>query len=276
MIIDQTTELFGVVGNPIGHSLSPTMHNAAFSARGKNAVYVAFETGDLNGCIRGIRALGIRGVSVTIPHKSAVIPLLDEVDGLAKRIGAVNTVVNDQGRLVGYNTDAKGALKALEEKIELPGTTCLILGAGGTARAIGFVLRDHGVHVAISNRSMGRGDDLASSLGCAFVPLSKAKDIQADLLIQTTPVGMYPHEDQCIISRDVLKEDMAVMDIIYNPLETRLLRMARARGCLTIDGLGMFVHQGAEQFRLWTGLDAPLGAMTQAVQKALRGINEGK
>ena len=275
MMIDQKTELFGVVGNPIGHSLSPTMHNAAFSARGKNAVYVAFDTGDIDGCIRGIRALGIRGVSVTIPHKSAVIPLLDEVDGLARRIGAVNTVVNDQGRLVGYNTDAKGALKALKEKIELPGKTCLIIGAGGAARAIGFILRDHGAHLSVSNRSAGRGENLALSLGCPFVPLKEAKGIQADLLIQTTPVGMYPHEDQCIIPHDVLKQGMVVMDIIYNPPETRLLKMAKARGCLAIDGLGMFIHQGAEQFRIWTGLEAPLSAMNRAVEKALRGINEG-
>jgi len=270
MRVDQKTELYGVVGHPLGHSLSPAMHNAAFSARGRNAVYLAFETGDLEGCIRGIRALGIRGVSVTLPHKSAVIPLLDEVHGLAKQIGAVNTVTNDQGRLVGYNTDAVGALKALEEGMELLGKTCLIIGAGGAARAIGFMLRNHGVHLNISNRSHGRGENLAHALGCRFVPLKKAKGIEADLFIQTTPVGMYPHEDQCIVSRDMLKKGMVVMDIIYNPLETKLLKIARDRGCLTIHGLGMFVHQGAEQFRLWTGLEAPLKAMTQAVEKALK------
>lgn len=275
MIIDQKTKLYGVVGSPIVHSLSPTMHNIAFSESGLNAVYLAFETKDIDGCIRGIRALGIRGLSVTTPHKSAVIPLLDEVDGLAKRIGAVNTVANDEGRLVGYNTDAMGALKALEEKIELPGKTCLIIGAGGAARAIGFILRHYGVRLTISNRSIGRGENLASSLGCPFVPLREAKGIQADLLIQTTPVGMYPHEDQCIISPGTLKEGMLVMDIIYNPLETRLLRMAKARGCVAIDGLGMFIRQGAEQFRLWTGLEAPVSSMTRAVERALRGINEG-
>ena len=274
-MIDQKTVLYGVVGNPVGHSLSPAMHNAAFWACGTNAVYLAFETRDLEDCIRGIRALGIRGVSVTLPHKSAVIPLLDEVDGLAKRIGAVNTVANDHGRLVGYNTDAVGALKALEEKIELPGRTCLIIGAGGAARAIGFMLRDHGVHLTVSNRSHGRGKDLASALGCPFVPLKGAKGIEADLLIQTTPVGMFPHEDQCIISRRVLREGMVVMDVIYNPLETRLLKIARDRGCLTIGGFEMFIHQGAEQFRLWTGLEAPIDAMNQAVEKALKRIHEG-
>jgi shikimate dehydrogenase len=275
MIIDQKTQLYGVVGSPIVHSLSPTMHNIAFSERGLNAIYVAFETRDIEGCIRGIRALGIRGVSVTTPHKSAVIPLLDEVDGLARRIGAVNTVANDEGRLVGYNTDAMGALKALEEKTELPGKTCLIIGAGGAARAIGFILRHHGVRLTICNRSIGRGENLARSLGCPFIPLREVEGIQADLLIQTTPVGMYPHEDQCIISPSTLKQGMLVMDIIYNPLETRLLRMARARGCVAIDGLGMFIRQGAEQFRIWTGLEAPLSAMTRAVERALKGTNEG-
>jgi shikimate dehydrogenase len=269
MVIDQETELYGVVGCPIGHSLSPAMHNAAFSAHGKNALYLAFQTRDLEGCIRGIRALGIRGVSVTLPHKSAVIPFLDEADGLAKRIGAVNTVVNDQGRLLGYNTDAKGALKALEEKIELPGRTCLVIGAGGAARAIGFMLKDYGVRLNISNRAHQRGEDLAGTLGCPFVPLGEVEDMQVDLLIQTTPVGMYPHEDQCIVSPDALREGMVVMDVIYNPLETRLLKMARDRGCLTIDGLAMFIHQGAEQFRLWTGVEAPLSVMRQAVEQAL-------
>jgi shikimate dehydrogenase len=252
------------------------MHNAAFTAHGRNAVYLAFETRELEGCIRGIRALGIRGVSVTIPHKSAVIPLLDEVDGLAKRIGSVNTVVNHHGRLVGYNTDAAGALKALEESTELSGKTCLIIGAGGAARAIGFMVKRYGVDPIISNRSTRRGENLARSLECPFLPLHEAKSIQADLLIQTTPVGMYPHADRCIISPHMLKKGMVVMDIIYNPPETRLLKMARARGCLTIDGLGMFIHQGAEQFRLWTGREAPLTAMSQAVEKVVpRGTHEG-
>jgi len=270
MIINQKTELYGVVGYPIRHSLSPAMHNAGFSAHGKNALYLAFQTRDLEGCVRGIRALGIRGVSVTIPYKSAVVPLLDEVDGLAKRIGAVNTVVNDHGRLLGYNTDAVGALTALEEKIELSGKTCLLIGAGGAARAIGFILKDYGVRLSISNRSHRRGEDLASALGCPFVALGKIKDMHMDLLVQTTPVGMYPYKDQCIAPPDLLREGMVVMDVIYNPRETRLLTMARDCGCLTIDGLGMFIQQGAEQFRLWTGLDAPVTIMRQAVEEALK------
>ncbi|MEE9609609.1 MAG: shikimate dehydrogenase [Desulfatiglandales bacterium] len=269
MIIDQHTDLYGVVGYPLGHTLSPAMHNAAFLASGVNAVYLAFETGDIDQSLRGMKALGIRGMSVTIPHKSAVIPLLDEVDDLAKRIGAVNTIVNSEGRLAGYNSDAVGALNALEDQTELSGKTGLIIGAGGAARAIGFILKERGVHLTIANRSTGRGEALAGTLGCPFLPLEEIKDIQADLLIQTTPVGMVPHHEQCIISPDALKEGMVVMDIIYNPLETRLLTMARTQGCLTINGLPMFIHQGAEQFRLWTGIEAPISAMTHAVKQAL-------
>jgi shikimate dehydrogenase len=245
------------------------MHNAAFIAKGLNAAYLAFETRDLEGCLIGMKALGIKGMSVTIPHKSRVIPLLDVVDDLAKRIGAVNTIVNDAGRLVGYNTDAVGALKALEEKVELSGKTCLIIGAGGAARAIGFILKENIVKVTVANRSVERGQKLALSLDCPFIPLDEIENTTADLLINTTPVGMAPQKDQCPVPEQFLKKGMVVMDIIYNPLETRLLAMAGARDCVTINGLGMFIHQGAEQFRLWTGLEAPVTDMARAVEQAL-------
>lgn len=270
MIINQDTGLYGLVGYPIGHSLSPAVHNAAFNARGINAVYVAFETRDIEGSLRGMKALGIKGMSVTIPHKSAVIPLLDEADELVRKIGAVNTIVNDKGRLIGYNTDAPAALKALEEKIELANRTCLIIGAGGAARAVGFILKKKGLQLTIANRSVPRGEELANFLRCPFIPLKETEGLEADLIVQTTPVGMYPNVDQCIISPDLLKEGIAVMDIVYNPVETRLLTLAKDRGCLTIDGLGMFVHQAAEQFMLWTGLDAPISAMTKAAREAPR------
>jgi shikimate dehydrogenase len=246
------------------------MHNAAFSARGLNAVYLAFETRDVDGCLRAMKALGMGGLSITIPHKSSVIPFLDHVDGLAKKIGAVNTIINSQGRLIGYNTDAIGALKALEEKTELIGKRCLIVGAGGAARAIGFILREKGIPLTLTNRSNSRGEALALSLDCPFVPLDALKRIDADLLIQTTPVGMYPHVELCALPLEGLKEGMVVMDIVYNPLETKLLRMAKERRCTTINGLSMFIHQGAEQFSLWTGLEAPISHMKRAVEEALR------
>ena len=270
MIIDQHTDLYGVLGFPLRQTLSPIMHNTAFEVTGVNAIYMAFETRDIEGCLKRMRTLDIKGMSVTLPHKSSAIPLLDEVDGLAKKIGAVNTIVNKDGHLVGYNTDAIGALRALEEKIELSGKTCLIIGAGGAARAIGFILKENDVEVKVANRSTERGRALAHSLTCPFIHVDQLENIGADLLIHTTPVGMTPYNYQCVVPEHILRKGMVVMDIIYNPIETRLLTMARTRGCLTINGLGMFIHQGAEQFRLWTGIDPPISAMKRSVQEALR------
>ena len=270
MNIDQKTNLYGVVGHPIGHTLGPTMHNAALAASGLNAVYLAFDVQDVEGLVRGMRAFGIRGMSVTIPHKSAVIPFLDQVDELAREIGAVNTISNKEGCLIGYNTDAMGALLALEAKTLVSGKRCLIVGAGGAARAIGFMLRGKGVPLRIANRSSERGAALARDLGCSFVPLSDVEQTNADLLINTTSVGMSPHTEESPVPDRILREGMTVMDIVYNPLETRLLRTANQRGCVTVDGLGMFIHQGAEQFRLWTGREAPVDAMSQAVRKVLQ------
>ena len=269
MIIDQHTGLYGVIGNPVRHSLSPALHNAAFSATGLNAVYLAFETGDIEECLKGIRALGIKGASITIPFKTTVMPFLDEIDPLAKRIGAVNTIVNDSGRLKGYNTDAFGALKALEENVKLPGMTCLIIGAGGAARAIGFMLKEQDVAVSIVNRSRKRGEALAASLGCPFVPLDEISGTKGGLLVQTTSVGMYPDIDQCPVPENILENGMVVMDIVYLPAETRLLNLARDRGCVIISGVDMFINQGAEQFRLWTDLDPPFASMRHALKEAL-------
>jgi shikimate dehydrogenase len=271
-MIDRETQIYGVIGHPLGHTLSPVMHNAAFKANGLNAVYLSFETRDLPGALAGMRALGIRGMSVTLPHKAAVIPLLDGVDDLAKKIGAVNTIINQGGRLIGTNTDALGAFRALKENTKLTGKTGLIVGAGGAARSIGFLLKEKGVRLTLTNRSWKKGEALAESLGCPFLPLEEIRKVESDLLVQTTPVGMVPHEDQCLLEPEDLNEGMIVMDVIYNPLETRLLRMARDRGCTPINGLAMFIHQGAEQFRQWTGLLPPLSEMIEAVKTALGGF----
>jgi shikimate dehydrogenase len=263
--IDGRTLLFGIVGYPLGHTLSPVMHNAAFNACDINAVYLAFETRDIKGCLTGMKALGIRGLSVTIPYKSEVIPLLDEVHDLAQRIGAVNTIVNEGGRLIGYNTDGPGVSKALEGVVQYNTKTCLLLGAGGAARAIAYVLKEMGMEVTIANRSFGRGKELADSLGCFCVPLENMGERDADLLINATPVGMHPHVTQCPVPESILKKGMIVMDTVYNPPQTRLLEMAGSRGCRTVGGLAMLIHQGAEQFRLWTGKNPPIKAMANAV-----------
>ncbi len=276
MKIDQHTSLYGVLGHPVRHSLSPAIHNVAFAAKDINAVYLAFEAMDVEGAMRAMKVLGIKGMSVTIPHKSAVIPFLDKLDPLAKKIGAVNTVVNQEGCLVGYNTDATGALKALEQKIDLTGKDCLIVGAGGAARAIGYILKEHGVKLTITNRTSLKGESLAERLGCSFVPWEKRNRIQPDILVQTTPIGMTPNVEMCPLSRNAIKKDMTIMDIIYNPPRTKLLKIAQAKGCNIVSGVSMFVHQGAEQFRLWTGTEPPVRVMEQTVKKALAkaGIGE--
>lgn len=268
--MDQYTELYGVIGYPVRHSLSPAMHNAAFESAGLNAVYLAFETRDIKGALQGMKALDLKGLSVTIPHKTDIIPLLDEVEDLALKIGAVNTVVNQGGRLIGYNTDAQGALKALEAETLVSGQDCLVVGAGGAARAIGFILKERGAKVTIVNRSLERGEALAKELNCPFFPLDQLAEHKAQILLQTTPVGMYPNVDQSPVPERAFKKGMVVMDIIYNPLETKLLQTAKTNGCAIIDGAGMFVYQGAEQFRLWTGLEPPIKIMTQFIKKMLR------
>jgi shikimate dehydrogenase len=274
--VDSHTELYGIIGNPVRHSLSPALHNAAFSAIGLNAVYLAFEAEDIEKCIEGIKGLGVKGMSVTIPFKESVIPCLGAIDPLARRIGAVNTIVNRGGRLMGYNTDAIGALMALEAKAPLKGKNCILLGAGGAARAIGFILKQKGASLSIFNRSLRRGQRLARSLECRFIPLEEIAAVRGDILIQTTPVGMSPHSDQCPVPEAVLRPGMVVMDIIYDPLETRLLRMARERGCTAINGIPMLIYQGAEQFRLWTGVNPPLSAMSKAIEEVLSKRHEAQ
>jgi shikimate dehydrogenase len=267
--INQYTKLYGVVGNPIGHSLSPIIHNAAFKEKGLNAIYLAFESEDIKGCIEGMNALPINGMSITIPYKTAVIPLLDNVDQLADTIGAVNTVINTKGRLIGYNTDAMGAFSALEEVVATEGKSCIIIGAGGAARAIGYLLKNNNVDIIIANRSKERGLELSRALNCGFINLNEVDNKSPDILINTTPLGMSPQTDLCPVSEHALRKGMVVMDIIYNPMKTRLLLMAEAKGCVTISGLSMFINQAAEQFKLWTGQEAPVAVMKKAAEEAL-------
>jgi shikimate dehydrogenase len=269
MKLDAHTVLYGVLGSPVRHSLSPAIHNAAFEATGLNGVYLAFETKDLPGSLAGAKALCFGGLSITLPFKSAVIPLLDQLDPLAERIGAVNTIRNEEGNLVGYNTDGSGALRALEAVTDVSGKRCLLVGAGGAARAIGYVLSRKGVEIVVANRSADRGKSLAVFIGGRCIPLAEASSIDADFLIQTTSVGMFPITDQVPVPPEALREGIVVMDVIYNPLKTKLLRLAEERGCLTVSGLDMFIYQGAEQFRLWTGLEPPIEIMREAAKKNL-------
>lgn len=269
MKIDLKTSIFGIVGYPLGHSLSPLMHNTAFRFRGLNAIYLFFETQEIENAIKGIKALGIKGVSVTIPYKSDVLPFLDRIDSLAENIGAVNTIINKEGELIGYNTDAIGALKAIKERISPIGKGALIIGAGGAARSIGYMLKKEGADLFIASRNYRHAKKLAESLGGTGIPMEDIGSLNVDILINATPVGMYPHTDRCPVSASVLRPGMVVMDIVYNPLDTLLLKIAKDRRCITINGLKMFIYQGAEQFRLWTGLEPPLDTMEKAVRSVL-------
>jgi shikimate dehydrogenase len=265
-VIDAATLVYGVLGNPVAHSLSPLMHNRAFAAAGLKAVYVAFPTSDIADAVAGIRALGIRGASVTIPHKVAVMGCLDACDPVAEAVGAANTIVKHGGRLKGYNTDAAGAVQALEEATALPGRSAAVVGAGGVARAIGYGLRRAGVKVVIVNRSHGPGEALARHLGADFLPLADLERGVFDILVNATPVGMAPGVEASPVPSRCLHRGMTVMDAVYTPLETRLLRNARTRGCATVDGVSLFVRQGVLQFELWTGLAAPMAEMNRVVR----------
>ena len=267
--IDAHTGLYAVFGDPVGHSLSPAMHNRAFKATGQNGVYVALRVQDIEAAVAAVRSLSIRGVSITVPHKTAVIPFLDHMDATARAIGAVNTIVNKDGQLYGYNTDAPAAVQALKDMVSLTGRKAAILGAGGAARAVGFGLAVEKVPIVVVNRTRSRGKELAERLGAGFEAIEAFKPTDGTILINTTPVGMWPHVDAVPIPPDHLRPGMMVMDIIYNPLESRLLREAAAKGCPTLNGIPMFVYQGAMQFKLWTEREAPLSVMMQSVTDAL-------
>jgi shikimate dehydrogenase len=245
------------------------MHNAAFQYTGCNGVYLAFKIEDAASAVLAIRTLNIQGVSVTIPHKVSIMPLLDELSPEAQKIGAVNTVINKDGILIGHNSDCLGAAAALKEKTDLPGKHAAVIGAGGAARAVAFGLREAGCRVVIVNRSADKGERLAADLGADFCPLSDFTGSECQILINTTPVGMIPKTDAAPIPADLLRPGMTVMDIVYNPLETRLLKNARIKGCVAVDGAAMFVYQGAFQFELWTGQAAPLDLMRKTVLNAL-------
>jgi shikimate dehydrogenase len=281
MSIDGKTELYGIIGNPVRHSLSPAMHNACFADMGMDRVYVPMRVTDIEQGMIGLRSLGFKGVSVTVPHKAAVIPFLDEIDSVAEQIGAVNTLVfrkdsdNDaEGRVLvrGLNTDWLGANTALAEKVNLQESRVLVVGAGGSAKAVGFGLVQAGAEVVLANRTASTGEALAEWLGCAFVPLEDVADegIAADVLINTTSVGMEPDNNGIVVPPSILSGFSVVMDIVYAPLETRLLREAKAAGCQTIDGLSMLLYQGAAQFKIWTGGRPPQLIMRSALEEELR------
>jgi shikimate dehydrogenase len=270
-MVRHSTEMFALFGNPVGHSLSPLMHNATYKRMKINAHYVPFCVKNLEDAVRGIRGLDIRGVSVTIPFKTAIMSYLDEVDESSLKIGAVNTILHDdKGRLKGYNTDWIGLIRDLKESLEIEGKTFAILGAGGAARAIVFGILREGGSPVIVNRTIEKGEAMARDFDCSFYPHSEIGKIKADCLINTTPVGMSPDSEKSPIVREILGNFRWVVDIIYNPLKTKLLRDAEEAGCVALTGMGMFVHQGAEQIKIWTGIEPPRAFMKGIVLEKLK------
>jgi 3-dehydroquinate dehydratase / shikimate dehydrogenase len=259
--------VYGVAANPVSHSLSPAMLGAAFRAAGLDAVYVPFlVTCDPADFLRGYRDI-VSGLSVTIPHKEKIMPALDRIDPLAKRIGAVNTVYKRDGLLCGTNTDALGAMSALAAAgVDIDADTrAAVLGAGGAARSIVAALRERGARVAVLNRTLGRAKALAEEFGCQAGGLEEVTRISCDLLINCTSVGMWPNIEATPIPETAIPENAVVFDEVYVPFTTRFLAAAERRGCRVVRGLDMFVAQGAEQFRIWTGREPPTALMRSTV-----------
>ena len=266
---NKKTRVYGVIGDPIGHSLSPAMQNAGFAARRINAVYLPFLVRDLKDFLDAAGPLGIRGFSVTLPHKERIVDLLDDCDPLAARIGAVNTVVaRGGGKLYGYNTDYVGVLRALERRMPLRGSRVLIVGAGGVARAVAFALAQAGSSVCVCARRPAKAKSLARALEGEAVPWSELRRQFFDAIVNATPVGMHPHVQESPLDARELNCRL-VFDTIYRPRVTRLLQLAARRGIDTVSGVEMFVAQGTAQWEIWTGARAPVDAMRRAVLSAL-------
>lgn len=262
--VTASTRLFCVLGNPVSHSRSPLVHNQAFADHHIDAVYLAFAPTDIRQAVDAVRQFNICGVSVTIPFKQTIIPFLDHVDDRAAAIGAVNTVVNRNGRLYGYNTDSRAAIAPLK-KSDIRGKTVLVIGAGGAARAVAYGLHEQEADMKITNRSREKGRELAARYGAEFVPTDRIGRLHPDIVINTTSVGMTPEEDELSCPADCLSPDTLVMDVVYTPLETKLISVARQKGCRVVDGLTMFVAQAAAQFELWTGIHPDMEKMRHAV-----------
>lgn len=275
MEINVETKFCGIIGNPVEHSLSPAIHNAAFRRLALNYVYLAWRVESIGDAIRGLRALGnFRGASVTIPHKVSAVPFLDEIEPTARQIGAINTIVLEQGRLIGFNTDATGALRALREGgATLAGQRIVMMGSGGSARAIAFALAAESkveklVLLGVDdNERVALAKDLRTKTSVTLeeYPLDEralGRTVpDAQVLIHCTPVGMSPRVDATCVPAALLHPGLTVMDVVYNPRETKLLKEAKRSGCKTISGIEMFLNQAVAQFELWTNQSAPVDVM---------------
>jgi len=276
MKVNGKSRVYAIIGNPVDHSLSPVMHNAAFKELRLNSVYVAFTvtSGELKTAILGVKSLGLQGLNITMPHKHAVMNYLDEVDVTAKSVGVVNTVLCDHGKLIGYNTDGSGAISALQENgVYTEEKKMVLLGAGGAAKAIAYQASKDLDELVILNRTPEKAKKLAKSLksfgakvksGTLSQEIVKTEMPTTDILVNATSVGMYPNSGFSPVPSDILHSDLCVMDIIYNPLNTQLAKDARAKGAKVVSGIEMLIYQGAVAFEIWTKLPAPIEVMRKA------------
>lgn len=284
MTIDVNTRLVGLLGHPLGHSLSPVMHNRAFAALGLNFHYLPIEVDAdrLGRVAAGLACMNFAGYNITIPHKVRIMEHLDAVDELAGIIGAVNTVALAEGRSTGYNTDGLGFVRTLETEggITLEGRSVLLLGGGGAARGIAMTMAFHGAReVVLCNRTAARAEAIAADINARVRPCAAAVPREpaalgaaveaCEVLVNATSLGMHPEADPLPVEPRGLRPELVVCDIVYNPRQTPLLREAAARGCRVVYGLGMLVHQGAEGFRRWTGQEPPLEVMFAALREKL-------
>jgi shikimate dehydrogenase len=271
-----------LLGYPVAHSLSPAMQNAALKAMGLDYEYsiIPVTPGDLGKLVGELRDPSVAGFNVTIPHKVAIIPMLDELDATASSVGAVNTVVNRGGRLVGYNTDSVASTRVLRESYgSLAGCRTVIIGAGGASRAVAGGLAPHAEQITILARDEAKAESLAKQVRATLNSEVQGKDLReaaevihtADILINATPVGMHPHVDASPVEARALRSGLLVFDLVYNPEKTHLLMEAEAVGARAVGGIRMLVYQGAEALRLWTGRDSPQEVMLGAARAALRG-----
>jgi len=265
--INGETQIIGFFGSTYKTSKMYAMYNAAFEALKLNYIYVPLIVNDLAKATEGIRHLGIKAVGVTIPYKIAIIPYLDELDSDARRIGAVNAIVNHDGLLLGANTDGKGAVKALQEVTDIAGKKVVLLGAGGAARAIAFALADEGANVVIVNRTTNAAADLAKAVNCTYQTIDKLEqEIKgARVVINATSVGMAPAENKSIVRKEVLTPELIVMDLVSLPKETKLLKEAKERGCKIVYGERMLFWQGVLKFEIYTGVEPPIEVMEKVL-----------
>jgi len=266
--VDAATQVYGVAGDPVEHSLSPVMMNAAFRRETVNAVYLALHAKSIKDLLACVRDIPIRGLSITMPYKEEIVDELENSDPLTRQIGACNTIVRGaDGKLYGFNTDVAGVVTPLEQRMHLAGARILIVGAGGVARAAAFGLKAKGAEVFLTNRTPERAQSLARQSKTKYVKRSEVAKLSFDVIINATPVGMENLRQSPLEEKEL--NTKYLFDLVYTPAETRLVRMARARNIQVIPGLEMFVQQGARQFEIWTGKPAPIAEMAYVVTKTL-------